>query len=79
MPSWGRGLPRLGLVLERQLVGAQQPQDPLAADMDAVLATHPGPDIAVAFAGDLRIITDTDGAIHGTYCQVDRPAFCPLQ
>jgi hypothetical protein len=31
---------------------AEQPQDSLAADTDAVLATEPGADLAVALAGE---------------------------
>jgi hypothetical protein len=33
---------------------AQQPQDPFAADADAVLATKSGADLAVALAGEGR-------------------------
>ena len=32
----------------------EQPQDPFAADVQAVLATQPGADLAVALAGGIR-------------------------
>ena len=38
----------------QQALPAQQPQDPLAADPHAMLASQPGPDLAVALAGERR-------------------------
>jgi hypothetical protein len=42
----------------QQPLSAQQPQDPFAADADAVLATQPGPDLAVALPGEGRGFQD---------------------
>jgi hypothetical protein len=38
----------------QQSVGSQQPQDSFAADVHAVLAAQPSPDLAVALAGERR-------------------------
>jgi hypothetical protein len=38
----------------QQALSAQQPQDPFPAHLDAVLAAQPGPDLAVALAGERR-------------------------
>jgi hypothetical protein len=35
---------------------AQQPQHPLAADVHAMLAAEPGPDLAVALASEGRVL-----------------------
>jgi hypothetical protein len=40
----------------QQSVGSQQPQDPLAADVHAVLAAQPSPDLAVALPGERRVL-----------------------
>jgi hypothetical protein len=49
VPSCGRRLRRPRARLRRQQpFAAQQPQDPFAADPDPMLATQPGPDLAVA-------------------------------
>ena len=34
---------------------AQQPQDPFPADLHAVLAAQPGPDLALALASERRV------------------------
>jgi hypothetical protein len=39
----------------QQSVGSQQPQDSFAADVHAVLAAQPSPDLAVALAGERRV------------------------
>ena len=36
----------------QQSVGSQQPQDSFAADVHAVLATQPGPDLAITLSGE---------------------------
>jgi hypothetical protein len=35
-------------------MGTQQPQDPSAADVHAMLAAEPGPDLAIPLAGERR-------------------------
>ena len=46
--------PATGPLWGEQASQAKQPQPPVAADLDAVLATQPGPDLAVALAGERR-------------------------
>jgi hypothetical protein len=42
--------------LRRQQAGlAEQPQHPLAADLDAALAAQPSPDLAITLAGERRV------------------------
>jgi hypothetical protein len=43
---------------------AQQPQDPLAADPHAVLATQPDPHLAVALASERRVGDDMPDQPH---------------
>jgi hypothetical protein len=40
----------------QQPLAPKQPQDPFAADVHAVLATEPGPDLAVALAGERGVL-----------------------
>jgi hypothetical protein len=42
-PLWGQ-----------QPMGAQESQDPFAADVHAMLAAQPGPDLAIPLAGERR-------------------------
>ena len=52
MESWPA--PATDPLGRQQPLPPQQPQDPFAADVHAVLATQPGPDLAVALAGERR-------------------------
>jgi hypothetical protein len=36
----------------QQSLTSKQPQDPFAADPDAVLASQPGPDLAISLSGE---------------------------
>jgi hypothetical protein len=52
---WARFAPATGSLWGQQPLAPEQPQHPLAADLHAVLATQPGPDLAVALPGERRI------------------------
>jgi hypothetical protein len=56
VPSCGRGLCRPRGPLGRQQAGlAEEPQNPFAADLDAVFTAQPSPDLAIALAGERRV------------------------
>src|SRR5512133_316776 len=52
---WSRPAPATSPLRGQQARGPQQPQHPLAADVPAVLAASPGPELAVALAGERRV------------------------
>jgi hypothetical protein len=53
MGSWSA--PATDSLGSQQPLTSQQPQDPVPADVHAVLATQPGPELAVALASERRV------------------------